>query len=107
MKIDLKKLNAADLKALAKDVEENLVRVEKEALSKALSEVHKVAKSHGVTLEEIIAHFSASKKKAKTKAAAKYRNPNDPTQTWTGRGRKPNWVNDAIKAGKSIDDLEI
>ncbi|MFA3921097.1 H-NS histone family protein [Ruegeria hyattellae] len=105
MKIDLKKMSAADLKALAKDIEETLVHAEKEALSKALKEIHKVAKSYGVTLEEVIAHFSGPKKKAK--AAAKYRNPEDPKQTWTGRGRKPNWVNDAIKAGKSIDDLEI
>ncbi|MFA3919332.1 H-NS histone family protein [Ruegeria hyattellae] len=107
MKIDLKKMNAADLKALAKDIEETLVHAEKEALSKALKEIHKVAKSHGVTLEEIIAHFSGPKKKAKAKVAAKYRNPDDPKQTWSGRGRKPNWVNDAIKAGKSIDELEI
>jgi DNA-binding protein H-NS len=23
----------------------------------------------------------------------KYRNPNNPAQTWTGRGKKPNWMN--------------
>ncbi|MEX0278578.1 MAG: H-NS family nucleoid-associated regulatory protein [Ruegeria sp.] len=107
MKIDLKSMKASELKALAKDIEENIVRAEKEALSTALKEIHKVAKSHGVTLEEVIAHFSGSKKKTKTKAAAKYQNPEDPTQTWTGRGRKPKWVNDALKAGKTIDDMEI
>lgn len=107
MKIDLKQMKASELKALAKDIEENLVRAEKEALSKALKEVHDVAKSHGLTLEDVIAHFSGSKKKAKTKAVAKYRNPENPTQTWSGRGRKPNWVNEALQNGKSIDDLEI
>ena len=23
----------------------------------------------------------------------KYRNPNNPEQTWTGRGKRPNWMN--------------
>ncbi|MGR3466501.1 MAG: H-NS histone family protein [Shimia sp.] len=37
----------------------------------------------------------------------KFRNPSDPSQTWTGRGRQPNWVKEAISSGKSMDDLKI
>lgn len=29
------------------------------------------------------------------KVAPKYRNPNDPSQTWTGRGKPPLWIKDA------------
>ena len=29
------------------------------------------------------------------KVAARYRNPKDPSQTWTGRGRRPNWMVEA------------
>ncbi len=29
------------------------------------------------------------------KGKPKYRNPNNPEQTWTGRGKKPNWLKDA------------
>ncbi len=32
------------------------------------------------------------KKRVKSSLPAKYRNPNDPTQTWTGRGKAPAWV---------------
>ena len=42
-----------------------------------------------------------------TKGAAKYANPANPEQTWTGRGRKPNWVIEALDNGKSIEDLAI
>ena len=38
---------------------------------------------------------------------AKYRNPKNPSETWTGRGRKPRWLNEAIAAGADISDLEI
>ncbi len=37
----------------------------------------------------------------------KYQNPDDPSQTWAGRGRTPRWVNKMIEAGKSIEDLLI
>ena len=43
----------------------------------------------------------------KSKVAAKYANPEDPSQTWTGRGRKPRWVEAFIQKGNTLKDLEI
>ncbi|RME59368.1 H-NS histone family protein [Candidatus Parcubacteria bacterium] len=37
----------------------------------------------------------------------KYRNPDNPAETWTGRGRKPKWVEEALNQGKTLDDLLI
>ena len=39
--------------------------------------------------------------------AAKYRNPEDPSQTWAGRGLKPRWLAAAIKGGGKIEDFAI
>jgi DNA-binding protein H-NS len=39
--------------------------------------------------------------------AAKYRNPENPSETWAGRGLKPNWLTAAIKAGKKQEDFLI
>ncbi|WP_208279302.1 ParB/RepB/Spo0J family partition protein [Massilia oculi] len=41
-----------------------------------------------------------------TAPAVRYRNPNDATQTWTGRGRQPKWVSDWIESGKRLEQLE-
>ena len=35
----------------------------------------------------------------------KYSNPEDPSQKWSGRGRRPRWVTQAIEAGRTLDDL--
>src|SRR5580765_5427463 len=35
--------------------------------------------------------------------AAKYANPSDPTETWTGRGRKPKWLVAKLKTGDKIE----
>jgi DNA-binding protein H-NS len=37
----------------------------------------------------------------------KYRNPDDPTQTWSGRGKRPRWLVARLTAGKQIDDFRI
>jgi DNA-binding protein H-NS len=37
----------------------------------------------------------------------KYRDTRDPTQTWSGRGRMPKWLQERIKAGESKDDYLI
>jgi DNA-binding protein H-NS len=39
--------------------------------------------------------------------APKYRNPDDPSETWAGRGLKPRWLAAALKAGKKIEDFSI
>jgi DNA-binding protein H-NS len=37
----------------------------------------------------------------------KYRNPLSPSETWSGRGKTPNWLATALKKGRKIDDFKI
>jgi len=37
----------------------------------------------------------------------KYRNLNNPAETWSGRGKTPRWVAELIAAGRNLDDFEI
>ncbi|MGZ9032950.1 MAG: H-NS histone family protein [Rhodospirillales bacterium] len=37
----------------------------------------------------------------------KYRNPDNPEETWSGRGRQPRWVQAALAEGETLDDLAI
>lgn len=37
----------------------------------------------------------------------KYRNPERPSETWAGRGKKPRWLAAQLKSGKRIDDFKI
>jgi DNA-binding protein H-NS len=39
--------------------------------------------------------------------APKYRNPENPSETWAGRGLRPRWLTAAIKEGKKIEDFAI
>ena len=44
---------------------------------------------------------------ARGAVAPKYRNPDNPSETWAGRGLKPRWLAAAIKEGKKIEDFAI
>ena len=37
----------------------------------------------------------------------KYRNPNEPSETWSGRGKQPRWLAAALKTGHKIEDFVI
>lgn len=54
------------------------------------------------TLEEVL-----EARKLRKPVAPKYRNPNDADMTWTGRGRRPRWVDECLDSGQSLEDLAI
>lgn len=37
----------------------------------------------------------------------KYRNPDNHSETWSGRGRRPRWLWAQLKAGKKTDDFLV
>jgi DNA-binding protein H-NS len=39
--------------------------------------------------------------------APKYRNPENPSETWAGRGLRPRWLTAAMKGGKKLEDFAI
>ncbi len=44
----------------------------------------------------------------RTRAAVpKYVNPDNRSETWTGRGRKPNWLISKISKGSKMEDFSI
>jgi DNA-binding protein H-NS len=101
MAINLEKMSLEDLKALQKEVEAAIKGFEKRKKKEALVAAQKAAQEHGFSLDEILSEKSGSK------GLPKYANPADPDQTWTGRGRQPTWVKDALAKGKSLEDLAL
>ncbi|MGB9117119.1 H-NS family nucleoid-associated regulatory protein [Bradyrhizobium sp.] len=37
----------------------------------------------------------------------KFRNPDQPSETWAGRGKQPRWLRKHLRSGKRIDDFRI
>ncbi len=101
--INLDKMSYSELQKLSKDVAKALSTYEDRRRKDALAEMQEVARKHGVELSEVL---PASRSKG-SKSPARYRNPANPEQTWTGRGRKPNWVISSLEEGKNMEDLAL
>jgi DNA-binding protein H-NS len=41
------------------------------------------------------------------KLPPRYRNPEDPSQTWAGRGLQPRWLKQALKSGKKLSHFMV
>jgi len=64
-----------------------------------------LAQSHGFSLSELLGGHRNGRKKSV--GVARYANPDDQNDTWTGRGRKPNWLVARLKKGAKLSDFEI
>jgi DNA-binding protein H-NS len=96
----LKSMSVAKLQDLKSQVEAAIsekVRARRQELESELSE---------------LAGYSGSGRRGRPggrmgQVAPKYRNPDNPAETWAGRGLKPRWLTAAIKTGKKLEDFTI
>lgn len=102
--IDLSEMSLQELKALERDVTKAIKTFEDRQLAKARAELQEHARRLGFNLETVL---EAKPQARRSLSKPKYRNPDDPEVTWTGRGRKPRWFVKAMEAGVSEDSLKI
>jgi len=102
---ELESLSLKELRQLQKDVEVAIADFKDREKRRALAEVEAFVRERGLAPADLAALIG--RKGKKSVGVAKYANPADPAQTWTGRGRKPGWVIEALAAGKSLDSMAI
>ena len=106
MDVDLSKMTHKELEALAGDVQKAMKDAQERDRAAARQAAEKAAAEYGFSLDEVVSGMNSKKAKG-AKAPAKYANPADARQTWTGKGRQPNWYRDLIAKGTSPDELLI
>jgi DNA-binding protein H-NS len=74
------------------------LRAEKETLEKRLWQLRKIGVERAVKV---------SKRRPYPVVFPKFRNPDDPSETWAGRGKQPRWLRKQLKSGKRMDDFRI
>ncbi|KAJ56557.1 hypothetical protein ACMU_06340 [Actibacterium mucosum KCTC 23349] len=99
--INLDALSLAELKDLQKDVAKAITSFEDRKRKEALSVLEEKAREMGFSLNDL------TKGGKKSALPPKYRNPENPDQTWSGRGRKPLWFSQAMAAGRDVAEFEI
>ena len=104
MNIDLNILSLKELKDLQSQVAKHIASFEDRKRKEALAEIEEIARAKGFSLAELTGAVVTRKR---SPAVAKYANPADASDTWSGRGRKPRWFAEALSAGKQPEDMAI
>ena len=125
MSIDLNGLSAKELDALIASAKKRRTTLAKrKPIADVRRKLTQLARAEGYTVAELFggaAPAPSSAKKgtaAKTarkstkgyklgKVAPKYRNPQNPADTWAGRGQQPKWMATQIAAGRKLEDFLI
>jgi DNA-binding protein H-NS len=93
----------AELLKLQERIEEAIAAKRVEDAASTKETLRAMAEKAGFNLNELFGKRGVKR----GPSSVKYRNPKDTSQTWTGRGRKPNWLVDALKKGPKIDSFAI
>ncbi len=103
--IDLNSMSLDDLKKLQKNVNKAVDGYQDKQRKQAFAAADAVAREMGFTLAELTGVPGG--KKTKAVSPPKYRHPENPEQTWTGRGRQPDWLKDALENGQPEEEFLI
>lgn len=107
--LNVDKMSLKDLVELEAKVSKAIAAARDRERSDLKKKLAEMAETHGFSVGELFggARSGRGAGKGKSVGAAKYANPENKSDTWTGRGRKPNWLVDRLKKGGKLDDFSI
>lgn len=84
-----------------------IVAARRNEFSNARQKVIAMAESLGYKIEELAGAARTGKRGNSSKVAVKYRNKDNPEETWTGRGRQPKWLAAKLAKGSKLSDFAV
>jgi DNA-binding protein H-NS len=103
-KINIERLTHKELVQLQQEITMALGERRAQELQTLKRRIADMASSAGFDLGEVVGGGRGGKRGP---APIKFRNPKNSAQTWTGRGRKPLWMVEALKKGQRMESFAI
>lgn len=108
---DLKNLSSEDLQNLKTHIESHLNTRRSGEIREAYRQAEALARGVGLSLADLVEQGTSRRGRKTTgsgnKVEPRYRNPENDTETWTGRGKKPRWLAARIAEGSALEDFLI
>lgn len=100
--INVDKMSLKDLLDLQNRVERAISAAKDRERADLKQKIASMAEHAGFSVGELFGGRGRGKA-----VAAKYINPDNRSETWTGRGRKPNWLVAKLGKGAKMDDFAV
>jgi len=104
--INLEKMSLKDLLDLELKVQTAIASAKDRERIELKQKIEELALDSGFSVEELFAAKGRGSLKGRT-VAPKYINPDNRSETWTGRGRKPKWLVAKLANGADIEEFAI
>lgn len=103
---DVDDLSLKELTDLLAKIEDTITIRRKSGLTDTKAKLAAIAAEAGFALDDLFGKSDA--KRPRSAIPIKFRNPDNPAETWTGRGRQPRWLAAKLtKRGVSRDDFRV
>ena len=97
---DLKSIAIDDLWELHERVVAKLTRELSTEKARLEERLHKLRSASNIITSD-------RRRRPYPKVLPKYRNPKNPAETWSGRGKQPRWLTAQLRSGKKVNDFLI
>jgi DNA-binding protein H-NS len=101
--MDLSSYSRQELFKLRKQVEQELDSRRKVDQRTARQEIKDIAVKYGLSIADLVT--GSTTQPARSGDRLVYRHPQYPDKSWSGRGRRPNWIKEWEDSGHSLDEL--
>jgi DNA-binding protein H-NS len=103
--LNLDAMSREELTSLRKNIDAAMKSYGDRKRKAALAEIEAALKKHGVSMAELLGNAKKVRQKQKS-GTARYRHPENPDITWTGRGRQPAWFREALDRGLAPEAMK-
>lgn len=103
--VNVDKMSLKELLDLEAKLEKAIANARERERSEMKQKIENIVQNAGFSVSELFGG-RASPAKGRT-VAAKYVNPDNRSETWTGRGRKPRWLTAKLDKGAKLEDFAV
>lgn len=102
--VNVDKMSLKELVDLENKVKKAIAVARERERAEAKMELAALAERRGFSVNEL---FGGARGTKGSKVAVKYRNKDNPADTWTGRGRQPKWLVALLKKGRKLEEFSV
>lgn len=105
--INVDKLSLRDLMDLETKVKKAIAGARDREKTEIRAKALELIEGSGFSVPELFGKARAARVAKVSNGEAKYRNPDNRSETWAGRGRKPNWLVTKLSKGAKLEDFAV
>lgn len=103
--VNVDKLSLKELLDLEAKVEKAIAQARERERAEVKQKIEAIVQNAGFSVSELFGGRAPTSKGRSV--AAKYVNPDNRSETWTGRGRKPRWLTAKLEKGAKLEDFAV